>query len=157
MVLVIDGSVARVVEELLAQALVEGPVGLELFLVANEQVVVVLQYLVLGEGLRPEAELIHIAHEVAQRQLCRIGQRQAAVHGLRAAVQHGHACRVAVHHAGGHRRAAARQHHVVILSGLKHGIVEGVGLRAVEQCQLALGVHAHIAGLTVQANDFGLA
>ena len=63
-VLVIDGTVARIVEELCVQALVEGPVRLQLLLVAHQQVVVVLQDFGLGERLRPETELIHIAHEV---------------------------------------------------------------------------------------------
>ena len=156
-VLVIDGAVARVVEELREQALVEGPVGLQLLLVAHQQVVVVLQNLSLGECLRPEAELVDIAHEVAQCQLCGIGQRQAAVQGLRAAVQHGYACCVGTHHAGGHRCAAARECHVVILPGRQHGVREGISGRAVNQRQLAVGIHAHVAGLTVQAHHLGLA
>ena len=43
MVLMIVGAVARIVEELCAKALIEGPVGLKVILVAHQQMVVVLQ------------------------------------------------------------------------------------------------------------------
>ena len=43
MVLVIVGAIARIIEELCAQTLVEGPVGLKAVLVAHQQMVVVLQ------------------------------------------------------------------------------------------------------------------
>ena len=68
-VLAIDGAVTRVVEELCAQALIEGPVGLQVLLVAHEQMRVVLLYLVLGEYLGPETELIDKALHVSQLKL----------------------------------------------------------------------------------------
>ena len=45
---------------------------------------------------------------------------------------------------------------MVILSGGQSEIVEGQGTLTVDQRQLAIGVHAHIAGLAVQTHHFGL-
>ena len=44
--LVVGSAVARIVEELCAQTLVKGPVGLQILLVPHKQVVVVLQNIV---------------------------------------------------------------------------------------------------------------
>ena len=72
MVFAIVGAVARVVEELRAQALIEGPVCLQLLFVAHEQVVVVAPNVGLAEALRPQAELIDRPFKVSQLKLRRI-------------------------------------------------------------------------------------
>ena len=66
MVLTIIGAIARIVEELCAQALVECPIGLKTLLVAYEQVIEVLHDVGLAEAFRPQTELIDRTFEVAQ-------------------------------------------------------------------------------------------
>ena len=67
--LVIERAVTRIIEELVLEALVKRPIGLQVLLVTDEQMVVVLIHLLLTEALGPQAELVHVALEIAQTEL----------------------------------------------------------------------------------------
>ena len=80
--LAIVGSIARVVEELSAQTLVEGPVGFQLRLVAHKQVVEVLYDIGLCKALGPQTEIIYRTFEVTELKLCGTTHHQLLIiHG----------------------------------------------------------------------------
>ena len=70
--LVVERAVLRIVEELIFEPFVKRPIGLQVRLVTDEQMIVVLVHLLLTQALRPQAELIGVALEITQTELIRL-------------------------------------------------------------------------------------
>ena len=143
-VLAIVGAVARIVEELGAQALVEGPIGLQLLLVADEQVVVVLHEVGFGEAFRPQTEFISRTLEVAELKLPGTEQRGLIIGHLQSGFLFDGIlfCREDCHHVAVQGGAATGQSYVVVGVSLQLDVLERMGGSTVAEGQSAVGCHA---------------